>query len=147
MPRIAIWNLFFGFALICLAAASGAIVANDMSNAFVDTIQTGRSATQDWTLTLQGSAHGHVNLFGVLHIALGLTMPYARQTQRLRMLITTGLTGGSIAMGPLMIWRSLLQPVREIEASGILIGIFLSLSLAALLIHTAGLWQAFARRD
>ncbi len=147
MPRIALWNLFFGFTVICLAAASGAIVANDMSNAFVDTIQTGRDATRDWTLTLQGSAHGHVNLFGMLHIALGLTMPYARQTPRMRVLITAGLTLGSIAMGPLMIWRSLLQPVRDIEANGIMIGIFLCLSLAALLIHSAGLWQAFARRD
>lgn len=147
MPRIALWNLFFGFALICLAAASGAIVANDMSNAFLDTIQTGRSATNDWTLTLQGSAHGHVNLFGMLHIALGLTMPYANQTRRLRGLITAGLTMGSIAMGPLMIWRSFLQPVREIEANGILIGIFLCFSLAALTVHTAGLWQAFSRRS
>ena len=147
MPRIALWNILFGFVVICLAAASGAIVANDMSNAFLDTLSPGGGASNDWTLTLQGSAHGHVNLFGMIHIALGLTMPHAHQTPRLRKVITAGLTMGSIAMGPLMIWRSFLLPTREIELNGIIIGIFLCCSLAALMAHTAGLWQAFWRRN
>ncbi len=147
MPRIALWNLFFGFALICFAAASGAILANDLSNAFMDAHETGRNLTRDWTLTLQSSAHGHTNLFGMIHIALGLTMPHARQSHRLRIGITGGLTLGALAMGPFMIWRSFLPPARHLEFNGIVIGICLCFALAALAAHTAGLWQAFARRE
>lgn len=147
MPRIAQWNLFFGFLIICLAAAAGALVANDMSNEFINSIESGRSPSRDWMATLQGSAHGHSNLFGMLHITLGLTMPHVRQSHRSRLLITLGLTLGTIAMGPLMIWRSFLPPVRHLESNGILIAIFLCLALISLTIHTAGLWQSFNRRN
>jgi|GEM_PF-722468 len=147
MPRIAIWNLFFGFMLICFAAAAGAIVANEMTNAFVDAMSGARPSTRDWMLTLQASAHGHANLFGLLHIATGLTMPYTRQGDRTRLVVTAGLTLGSIAMGPLMIWRSMIPPSRAIDVNGMLVGICLTMALAALAIHAAGLWQAFARRQ
>jgi hypothetical protein len=147
MPRIALWNLFFGFTLICFAAAAGALVANDLTNSFVDAMEATRPAARDWMMTLQASAHGHSNLFGMLHIATGLTMPYARQNHTTRSLVTAGLTLGSIAMGPLMIWRSMIPPARDIDANGILIGICLSFALGALATHAAGLWQAFARRN
>ncbi len=146
MPRIALWNLFFGFMLICFAAAAGALVANEMTNAFLDALSGARPPARDWMMTLQASAHGHTNLFGMLHIATGLTMPYARQGEGTRRLVTAGLTLGSIAMGPLLIWRSMIPPSRALDVNGLLTGICLSLALAAMAIHAAGLWQAFARR-
>ena len=147
MPRIALWNLFFGFLLVCIAAAAGPIIANDLTNNFAAQLQDGLPHSRDWLTTLQASAHGHLNLFGVLHVITGLTMPHARQTHKVRMFVTAGLGAGALAMGPLLLWRSHVTPAREIDPSGVAIGVLLVFALTALVTHTACLWQAFARRD
>lgn len=147
MPRIALWNLFFGFLLVCIAAAAGPIIANDLTNSFAGQLEAGIPHTRDWLTTLQASAHGHLNLFGVLHVLTGLTMPHARQTQKLRMFVTAGLCAGAMAMGPMLLWRSHVIPARQIDPSGVVIGVLLVFALTALVTHAACLWQAFARRN
>ncbi|MEY4631965.1 MAG: hypothetical protein RIQ81_2085 [Pseudomonadota bacterium] len=147
MPRIALWNMFFGFLVVCIAAAAGPVIANELTNSFMTQLETGTAAGRDWMLTLQSSAHGHMNLFGILHVITGVTMPHARQSHRIRLIVTSGLSAGVVAMGPLMLWRSYLQPARNIDASGIAIGVCLVAALLALVTHAACLWQAFARRS
>lgn len=146
MPRIALWNIFFGFLVICLGAAAGALVAADLTRSFVDNLDTATSISRSWELTIQSSAHGHTNLFGIIHIVTGLTMPYARLGSRAKIAVTLGLTFGVFAMGPLMIWRSTIQPTMNYDLSGILIGACLVGALTAMAIQTAGLWLAFRKR-
>jgi hypothetical protein len=146
MPRVALWNLFFGFLLVCIAAAAGPIIANDLTNNFATQLESGMPHTRDWLTTLQSSAHGHLNLFGILHVLAGLTMPHARQTANTRFFVTAGLSAGAFAMGPMLLWRSHVIPSRVIDVSGIAIGVLLVFALAALATHAACLWQAFAKR-
>lgn len=147
MPRIALWNMFFGFLVVCIAAAAGPLVANELTNAFMAQAEAGHAAGRDWMLTIQSSAHGHMNLFGLLHVLAGLTMPSARQSRRTRLFVTAGISAGVVAMGPLMLWRSYLKPARDLDLNGVAIGACLALALLALAIHAACLWQAFARRS
>lgn len=146
MQRIAIWNLFFGFLVIFFGAAAGALVANDLTNSFIDSAESLPTLMGKWKLVIQSSAHGHTNLFGLIHIVTGLTMPYVRFEEKIKLGITCGLTLGVVAMGPLMIWRSFLQPIAHYDLNGVLIGICLAAALLATGIQTAGLWLAFQKR-
>jgi hypothetical protein len=141
MSRNALFNLAFGFAILFLAAAAGAIVAVDTTDAFL------RSAAgaNSWAMTIQASSHGHTNLFGLLHIVFGLTLPYSRFPKKVQRLQTVALALGTVAMGPVMIARSFMPPPESTDFLTVLIGIFLSCSLAALASHSAALFARLSR--
>lgn len=134
MRRIALINIALGFFLIFVAASGGAFVALRLTESF---IQGNISPT--WEAVLQTSSHGHTSLFGIIHILMGLTIPYARSTPRLDVLKTIGMFCGSMAMGPLMIIRASLGPTSSTEWNGLLVGTCLSLALVAIFVHAASL--------
>lgn len=142
MPRIAILNILIGFTVLFLAAAAGAFLATTITDGFL----YDKVILESWAHLLQRSAHGHTNLFGVLHICLGLTMPYSQLSPKTKMVQTAGLSLGTIAMGPLMLIRAAVGPSSEIDLSGIVIGICLSAALLALAIQIFGLSLKLIRR-
>lgn len=141
MPRLGILNMALGFLVLFLAACAGAFVSFDMTEAFLKDA----SQLHTWQATLLSSAHGHTNLFGLLHIAFGLTLPYSPLASRWKALQTFGLFCGVFAMGPLMMIRSAWGPSESLEGIGLVIGLFLSLALLTLASHSAALLYRFVR--
>lgn len=141
MARLAIWNMMIGFSVVALAAAGGAFIATDLTTGYL----RDAAILNSWLITLQSSSHGHTNLFGILHIALGLTMPYSKWSHRTKLLQTIGLGLGTIAMGPFMLVRGWLGPVESVDLTEILIGTCLSASLVAIVSHASGLAAKLAR--
>jgi hypothetical protein len=141
MRRIAILNLAFGFGLIFVAACGGAFVALKSTESYLQGV-----TSPQWETMLQASSHGHTNLFGVIHILLGLTLPYTRSTLLLDRLKTFALMAGSLAMGPLLLVRAHLGPSLSTDGIGLVIGTCLTLALAAILAHTLGLFSRFIER-
>ncbi len=143
MPRLGILNMMLGFMTLLFAAAGGAFVSFDMTQAFLkDPVQL-----ESWQMTLLASAHGHANLFGLLHVALGLTLPYSLLESRWKILQTAGLFAGVVAMGPLMMIRAFQGPSDSFDALGLTIGAFLSASLLTLASHAAALAYKLMRRQ
>ena len=135
MSRLSILNMALGFFVLFVAACAGAFVSFDMTQAYLkDTNQLA-----SWQSTLLQSAHGHTNLFGLLHIALGLTFPYSPLSPRIKIAQTVGLFAGVMAMGPLMMIRSSYGPTESFEGIGLFIGALLSCSLLTLATHSAAL--------
>jgi len=135
MPKIAILNMIIGFAVLFVAAAAGAFIANDLTEAFLKD----RELLNNWNAVLTRSAHGHTNLFAMLHIIFGLTIPYSELSIKIKKVQTAGLFLGTFAMGPLMVTRSTLPPSEGFDPLASVIGIFLSCSLAMLISHAYGL--------
>lgn len=135
MPRIAIGNMFIGFVFIFLSASAGFFLSTEHTRAHVE----GGEMLNSWWLQLSSSAHGHTNLFGVLHVILGLTMPYSFKAKWIRIVQTSGLFLGGIAMSFLMFLRAQSAPTLEYDFVGILIGVCLSASLVAIGLQLAGL--------
>ena len=80
MPRIAILNILIGWVAIVISAFGGVFIANDLASEFVI-----NSGFQDsWRAVITQSSHGHFNMFGMLHIFMGLTMPYSLLSQRVK---------------------------------------------------------------
>lgn len=142
MPRLALVNMLLGFAVLFLAAAAGPFIATTMTEGYL----RDKALLDEWSLMLQRSAHGHANLFGLLHVCFGLSMPYSVLGERLKKLQTVGLAAGSFAMGPLMLWRAAAGPSEGVDASSAAIGVCLSAALAAVGSHAFGLWLKLARR-
>jgi hypothetical protein len=142
MPRLALVNMLLGFAALFLAAAAGSFIATTMTEGYL----RDKAILDEWSLLLQRSAHGHTNLFGMLHVCFGLTMPYSALGARLKKLQTVGLAAGTVAMGPLMLWRAAAGPVEGLDASSAVIGVCLSAALAAIGSHAFGLGLKLARR-
>ncbi len=143
MPRLGILNMFIGFFTIFLAACAGAFISMDVTQAFLkDPAQL-----HAWEITLLKSAHGHTNLFGLLHIALALTLPYSPLSLRWKNWQTAGLFMGVLAMGPLMMIRAALGPTDSFEGVGLLIGFGLSCALVAIGSHSGALLFKFLRRQ
>lgn len=135
MPRIAVANMALGFLILFFAAAAGALVAWDITDAWL----YNKEHVGSWALMLQKSAHGHTNLFGILHICLGLTMPYAACGPKVRLLQTVGLACGSFAMGPLMVIRSWQGPTEKLDLSSAVTGLLLSFALLAIALQAGAL--------
>jgi hypothetical protein len=142
MPRIAILNMIIGFAVLFVAAAAGAFIANDLTEAFLKDMELLNS----WNAVLSRSAHGHTNLFAILHVCFGLTIPYSVLSNKIKKIQTLGLFLGTFAMGPLMIARSTLPPSQGFDPLAISIGVFLSCSLAMLFSHAYGLTGKLLQR-
>ncbi len=142
MPRIAILNMVIGFAVLFIAAAAGAFIANDLTEAFLKDMEL----LNNWSAVLSRSAHGHTNLFAMLHICFGLTIPYSVLSIRIKKIQTVGLFLGTFAMGPLMIARSTMPPTEGFDPLAVLIGVCLSCSLAMLFSHAYGLTGKLLQR-
>ena len=135
MSRVSIYNFIFGFSAIFFAAVFGAFLAFDAT----DTLTRAPLEMLRWENTLARSAHGHTNLFGLLHIAFGLTFPFSVFSNKSKVLQSIFLGCGTFAMGPLMILRSRLGLPIGTDFLGGIIGLCLSLALVAILMQIIGL--------
>lgn len=135
MPRLGLLNMAIGFLVLFFAACAGAFVSFDMTEAFLKNT----ALLHNWQMTLLASAHGHSNMFGILHILFGLTLPYSQLGPQIKAWQTVGLFAGVVAMGPLMMVRSSWGPSESLESIGLVIGLFLSCALATLASHSAAL--------
>jgi hypothetical protein len=142
MSRTALFNIFTGFLLIFVSAASGAFLASEITLRYL----TETDLSDNWTSLIQKSAHGHTNLFGLLHICFGLTLPYSIATNSIKKFQTIGLLLGSFAMSILMTIRSIYIPNSQSDFFGLIIGSFLSFSLISIITHTIGLGAKLLRR-
>ena len=143
MPKIAILNMIIGFSAIFVSACGGFFLGTEVADTFIHEPENVGS----WFLTLASSAHGHTNLFGYLHILVGLTMPYSfLKSSRLQIFQTACIGSGTFAMSFLMFYRSLGEPESSYSVLGILIGICLSLSLVGIFQQIYGLSAKLLRR-
>ncbi len=142
MSRIALINMAWGFVLIFVAACGGVFVALSSTEAFIN-----GPVVPQWQALLQTASHGHVSLFGVIHVLLGLTMPYTRASKFENRLKSAGVALGSMAMGPLLLIRGALGPTLSTELNGLLIGVCLSCALFAIAYHALGLTLKIAQRS
>lgn len=142
MSRLALINMIIGFTVLFLAAAGGAFVATDL----VDGYLRDPEILGSWQTTLLAHSHGHTNLFAMIHILLGLTLPYSALSLRVKTWQTWGLLAGTLAMGPGMVVRAYQGPRDNLEPLGILLGLALSMALLSLISHSAGLYMKLVRR-
>lgn len=142
MPRIALINMFIGFLIITFAAASGSFIANDTTQAFLKN----KELLNSWSLILSASAHGHTNLFGILHVLFGLTIPYSTLSLKIKKYQTIGLGLGTFAMGVLMYVKSTQIPSENLQFLDIFIGSCLSLTLLSIAAHSFGLFNKAMQR-
>lgn len=143
MSRLSILNMAIGFFTLFFAACAGAFVSFDMTQAYLHDL----TQLDTWQMTLLKSAHGHSNLFGMLHIALGLTLPYSPMSSFWKKIQTACMFAGVLAMGPGMMMRAFAGPSESFDPIGLAIGVGLSMSLACLGTHTAALFYKLMRRQ
>jgi hypothetical protein len=124
-----------GFCAILLAASFGTFVATDMTRLFIHD----PAALQAWNMTLKQSAHGHTNLFGMLHIVFGLTMSYSPFSVRIKSWQTAGILSGTLAMSIGMLLRASQGPVEGFDVTGGVLGFMFSATFVALGVHVLGL--------
>lgn len=138
MPRLAIANMFFGFLVLFLAAAAGAIFSQSVTDAMLFKPEL----LQSWQMTLQRSAHAHTNLFAMIHVLFGLTLPYSSFGPFSKKWQSFGLFCGTFAMGPMMIYRSFAPPTREVQydIATLVTGFLLAIALFAIASHGVALW-------
>jgi hypothetical protein len=134
-------NMAWGFTLIFVAACGGVFVALDTTESFI------RGPVQpEWQALLHTASHGHVTLFGVIHVLLGLTIPYTRSSSFENRLKSIGIGLGSLAMGPLLLVRAVIGPTLSTELNGVLIGVCLSCALIAIAYHALGIMLKIGKR-
>ena len=136
MSRLALTNMVIGFVLVFLSASLGTFIVNEMTTLYV----TAPQQLTAWQHTLARSAHGHSTLCGLMHILFGLTLPYSRLSPRLKLWQTVGIGAGSIAMGPLLLLKSLTQPSLDLDPLSLLMGLLLSTFLFAIIFHAFGIF-------
>ena len=142
MPRIALLNILIGFTLIFLASCYGAFLSGDASYA----VLLQKDLLNSWGFILRKSAHAHTNFFGILHVLLGLTMPYVKISSKVKKLQTTGLALGAFAMSVLLFIRSYNPPdPLSYDYLGWLLGFFLSCALLSLASHLFGLFSKIVK--
>ncbi|MFW7380166.1 MAG: hypothetical protein ACOH5I_15235 [Oligoflexus sp.] len=142
MNRIGVYNMLIGFVVLFLAAAGGAFIASDLTTGFLRDPEI----LSSWQTTLLTSAHGHTNLFAMIHILFGLSLPYSKLPLKVKHWQTFGLLAGTIAMGPGMMYRAFKGPTETLDISGLLVGLGLSAALITLISHSAGLYLHASRR-
>ena len=141
MPRLAIFNFLIGFLVLSLAAAAGSFIAVSITDSYLKD----RAIAASWELLLSRSAHGHTNLFGILHILFGLTLPYSACSLRQKKAQTIGLFFGTVAMSFGMMIKAYSGPSQSGGLWDVVVGGLLSCALLALASHTLGLWQKLSR--
>jgi hypothetical protein len=137
MPKIAIFNMAIGFLIIFFMAAAGTFLAYDITQGFLKD----HVILESWQHMMSRSAHGHGNLFGIIHIAFGLTLPYSVFSLRFKRLQTFGLLLGSFAMGFLLHLKGMSGPTEAIDILNVVIGVCLSLWLISIASHCYALFS------
>ena len=135
MSQVSLWNILIGFFVVFLAACAGVFLADNMTSHYV--YQS--SQVLSWEQVIVKSAHSHTNSFGMLHILLGLTLPYSRVSLMVKILQTIALGLGTVAMSVLMMIKSQYPAVMGYDGLGALIGICLSATFMGILSHCYGL--------
>jgi hypothetical protein len=135
MSKISLVNMLLGFVFIFLSASAGFFLSEEFTRAHV----MGGTDLNSWWLQLSASAHGHTNLFGIVHIMLGLTFPYSFKNTKIKVIQTIGMTLGSIAMSFLLYYRAGQTPSLEYDLIGILIGVGLTGTLVAIGLQILGI--------
>ena len=135
MPRLGLLNITWGFLLILASAMGGVFLSYDLTEGFLKDAKL----LGNWQAVLQASAHGHTNLFGLLHIVMGLTFPYHLWSNFIKKLQTVGLGLGALAMGPGMLWRASLGPTSSLDFNGVVLGVAFFCAFLALASHFFGL--------
>lgn len=141
MSKLAQVNVAIGFIVIFIAASAGSFIAFDLAENFLKDPEL----ISSWAATLQRSAHGHFNMFGMLHILFGLSLHYSKLGTSVKRWQTIGLFLGTIAMGPVMLIRSYSGPSTTIDFLTVIMGSFLSLALAVLAMHIYGIFLKMTR--
>jgi hypothetical protein len=136
MSRVGLFNMGFGFFVIFLSASAGTF----LSYALTEEILREGLATTRWSSLLQRSAHGHFNLFGMIHILFGLSLVYSPLSPHWHWKQTIALVLGTLAMGPGLYLHSLNPPQHQISMFNILLGILVGAALVALLSHAVALF-------
>lgn len=142
VSRVSLMNMVIGFWLIFLSSSGGIFLAQYHLEAHLDGEVM---ETLSWWMSLQRSAHGHTNLFGMLHILFGLTFPYSSLRSSTKILQSVCLGSGSLAMSALLLARSWQIPRGLYDPLGAVIGTCLSLSLVALVLQITGLTMKWYR--
>jgi hypothetical protein len=143
MSRLALLNMFIGFVVLSLVAAAGSFLATEITEGYLHD----PGALESWRLLISKSAHGHTNLFSIIHILFGLTLPYSGLSTRSKLAQTVGLGLGTLAMGPVMLLRAYIGPTSKLDSVEVCLGIMLSAALLALATHAAGLALRLMRRS
>lgn len=143
MPRLAILNMCSGFLILTLVAAAGSFIATDITVGYLQDAK----ALETWRLLIAKSSHGHTNLFAMIQILFGLTIPYSPLSNRIKTLQSLGIFLGIVAMGPIMLIRGYLGPMDKLDLVEVCLGSMLSCALLALLSHASGLWLKWIRRE
>lgn len=135
MQKIGLINIISGFAAILISASAGSFLGLYVNDAFV----YDDSIFHSWQLWLNRSTHAHVALFGLIQIAVGLTIPYSRLEDNSKKIQYWLLTAGYIAMGPVLILKGLAKPQSDMSIYDFCFGAFISLFYIGILTHIYGL--------
>ncbi len=136
MTRLALINMVIGFVLVFLSASLGTFIVNEMTELYL----TAPQHLAAWQHTLARSAHGHSTLCGLVHILFALTLPYSCLPPRFKLWQAGGILAGSIALGPLLLLKSLTQPSLDLDLLSLTMGLLLSMFLFALAFHAFGIF-------
>ena len=141
MARISIFNMFIGFVLIFIAALGGPFLSQISTAEFVQS----NIHQKTWLFTLLSSAHGHTNLFGMLHILMGLSFPYSLNSMLIKKIQSLFLLLGSFSMSCLLVIKAFSIPEIGFDILGIVMGIGLSAAICSIGLHTFGLFKKWMR--
>ena len=142
MPKVALVNILSGFVVLFLAASFGVFIAFDITEAFL----RDRELYDSWQMIIERHSHGHTNLFAMMQILFGLTLPYSKLSLRIKWIQTAGFWAGMIGMGPMMLARAAAGPSDALDLIEIITGGLLSFCFAALVLHCYGLLAKVMRR-
>ena len=142
MSKVSLVNILVGFIVIVLASIGGLFLGLETKSSLAqDSIQLLK-----WKMVMYKSSHAHTNLFGMLHILMGLTMPYSYWNGKIKRWQTWALLSGTLSMGVLMIFRARIDMnSRGEEFLGFVMGLGLFFSLIGLTLHCLGLTYKLIR--
>ena len=141
MPKISLINICFGFFLIFCASMGGFFLGQETK----EIISQNSLDLLKWEILIYKSAHAHTNLFGMLHILFGITIPYSKLSLTFKKLQTLGLMLGSLSMSVIMFFRAKINPYMDSDYGGAVMGVFLTLALLSIGVHCIGLTYKIIR--
>ncbi len=137
MPRLALFNMGFGFFLLFFASLVGVLLVWLTSDAIV----VKPEVLTSWPYILLKSSHGHTSLFGIVQVLFGLSLPYSNLSARFKLWQTVCLSWGSLTMAFLLLFRAQAKPTIDIDLLGFIIGLGLSAFFIALFGHFLALFK------
>ena len=142
MSKVSLINILTGWIGMVMSAFAGVFLATDISTEFINHSEM----SETWNQVILQSAHGHFNMFSMIHILFGLTLAYSPLSDRVKVVQTIFLSGGLIGMGPLMYIRSNIKPTPELGLVEASIGIALSMALLAMCLHSYAIATKLLKR-